>query len=387
MDISHPRWSQQTKLVVSLLILALSLYLLYRFRIILIPLILAFIIAYILNPLANYFQKKLKVRRILSTVLAFLIFYLILALLPVTFVPMLASQFAGLNVDMQIVMENIETAIGHDYVIAGQIIDGEAAFKQVIEALNGLLEPFFASTMSLAVDVISSFVWVIFIAVVSFYLVKDAPIFRVWTENHIPTPYRPVFIHLRDEINRIWAAFFRGQLVLAVVVMIIFAVSGFILGLAFWLAMAVFAGLLEFLPSVGHGIWLVTASLIALFAGSTWLPVPNWLFALIIIALHLFFQQFDLNYLIPRIIGHSVHLPPLVVILGIVSGAVLAGFLGISLAAPTIASGRILARYIYSNIFDLDPVSEEVASPLPPPNLKWWQSQSQKVDQAKKGGM
>jgi len=93
---------------------------------------------------------------------------------------------------------------------------------------------------------------------------------------------------------------------------------------------------------------------------------------LIIIGLHIFFQQFDLNYLIPRIIGRSVHLPPLVVILGIVTGAVLAGVMGIPLAAPTIASARVIGRYIFANLFDMPPFPENVAQPLPPPNARWW---------------
>jgi predicted PurR-regulated permease PerM len=94
---------------------------------------------------------------------------------------------------------------------------------------------------------------------------------------------------------------------------------------------------------------------------------------LIVIGLHLIFEQFDLNYLIPRIIGRRVHLPPLVVILGIVAGAVLAGVLGILLAAPTIASARVLGRYVYANLFDLDPFPNTSTSPLPPPNPRWWQ--------------
>ena len=93
---------------------------------------------------------------------------------------------------------------------------------------------------------------------------------------------------------------------------------------------------------------------------------------LILIGLHLIFQQFDLNYLIPRIIGRRVHLPPLVVILGVVIGAALAGVLGVVLAAPTIASARILGRYVYANLFDLDPFPGEIAPPLPPPDPNWW---------------
>ena len=195
---------------------------------------------------------------------------------------------------------------------------------------------------------------------------------RLWLEGLVPPSYFIDYIQLRDEVSRIWGAFFRGQVILALVVATIFTIIGFILGLPFALAMGVFAGLMEFLPSLGHGIWLTTAALLALFAGSTSLPIPNWVFMLLIIGLHLVFEQFDLNYLIPRIIGRSVHLPPVVVILGIVGGAASAGVLGILLAAPTIASARVLGRYIYANLFDMDPFPSSVIQTLPPPNPRWW---------------
>jgi predicted PurR-regulated permease PerM len=86
----------------------------------------------------------------------------------------------------------------------------------------------------------------------------------------------------------------------------------------------------------------------------------------------MFYQQFDLNYLIPRIIGKRVQLSPLVVILGIVAGAVLAGVLGILLAAPTIASARVLARYVYANLLDTDPFPVTVTQPTQPPEPYWW---------------
>lgn len=67
----------------------------------------------------------------------------------------------------------------------------------------------------------------------------------------------------QGEINHIWASFFRGQLVLALVVGTKFSIIGLVLGLPFPLAMGLLAGLLEFLPSVGHGIWLTIAALLA----------------------------------------------------------------------------------------------------------------------------
>jgi predicted PurR-regulated permease PerM len=106
---------------------------------------------------------------------------------------------------------------------------------------------------------VSSIVWVIFIFIVSFYLIKDNAKLQNWIEHLIPPAYQNDFRIIREEINQIWNAFFRGQLVLGFVVACIFSVIGLLIGLPFALGMAIFAGLLEFLPSIGHGIWLVTA--------------------------------------------------------------------------------------------------------------------------------
>lgn len=99
---------------------------------------------------------------------------------------------------------------------------------------------------------------------------------------------------------------------------------------------------------------------------------------LIIIVLHLFFGKFDLHYLIPRIIGRSIHLPPLVVILGIVSAALLAGVLAIPLVTPTIASARIIGRYFFANLFDIVWTPISVTQPLRPPKAYWWQRDQRK---------
>lgn len=372
METSRPRWSQQTKLVISLMLVALIVYLLSRFRIIIPPLILAVILAYVLSPLANLLQNRLRVHRSLAILLSYLFMIGIMVTIPIVIIPILGSQVTVLNLDFQQLVTRIESFIGNSVTFLGQTIDIDALVERASGSLQTLLEPFVSQTLGLVVEVISSIVWLIFILVVAFYLIKDSAKLKNWIENHIPPDYREDYVQLLEEINQIWSAFFRGQLILGLVVGTAFTIVGFILGLPFALAMGVFAGFMEFLPSIGHGIWLTVASILAFFIGSTWIPVPNWVFMLIIIGLHLFFEQFDLNYLIPRIIGRRVHLHPLVVILGIVSGAVLAGVLGILLAAPTIASARVLGRYVYASLFDLDPFPQASTSRLPPPNPRWW---------------
>jgi predicted PurR-regulated permease PerM len=368
----RPHWSSGTKLVIVLLLIGLGIYLIYRFGAVIKPFILAVILAYVLSPLADWFQRRSRVRRAVAILLAYLVLLLAVAAILMLVIPPLAAQSTGLNLDIQRIISQAETLLDQEYTLARQTINLDAAFRQLIGAVQGLFEPVVSQTLSFAIEVISSLVWVVFILVVSFYLIKDYHLLGQWFEGITPPAYRQDFILLRGEINEIWSSFFRGQIVLALVVATLFTITGLIVGLPFALAMGVLAGLLEFLPSIGHGIWLFIASLLALFAGSTWLPIPNWVFMLIIIGLHLFYQQFDLNYLIPRIIGRRVRLSPLVVILGIVAGALLAGVLGILLAAPTIASARVLGRYIYANLLDLDPFPGSMAARLPPPNPRWW---------------
>lgn len=368
----RPRWPYPSKLVISLLLVALAIYLLRAFSIVIPPLIIAIIIAFILSPIANGIQRRLRIPRILAILLSYIIGILVVAAFPSIIIPWIASEFSNLNLDLQRILITIEDTLGRQYQIAGIKLDTTLLLDQLIAGLQGLIEPIVGQTLNLVVSVISSIVWLIFIIVVSFYLIKDAPQLSQWVQKHIPPLYLQDYEWLRNEINQIWSAFFRGQLMLALVVALIFTSLGYVLGLPFALAMGILAGLLEFLPSIGHGIWMTMAALLAYFIGSTWLPIPNWVFMLIIIGFHLFFQQFDLNYLIPRIIGSRLHLPPLVVILGIVSGAILAGVLGIPLAAPSIASARVIGGYIYANLFDLEWPPVSAAQPLPPPNPRWW---------------
>ncbi len=342
-------------------LLILGVYVLFRFGVLIIPLIIATILAYILSPLVSFVQGRLHLSRGASTAIVYLLALGVVALVPVLVVPVLLEQLQRLNLDFQSIILSIESFLSRPLVIGGLSIDVSQLVIQAESSLRAILEPLFGQTLGFAVDVLTSLVWIIFILIVSFYLVKDGARFTEWLESLFPPNLRQDVRRLRVEINAIWSAFFRGQLLLVLIVAFIITVGGLIVGLPFALAMGVLAGLLEFLPSLGHGIWLVIAALLMLFRGSTWIPLPNWIVTLVVIGLHGVFQQVDLNILIPSIIGRRVRLHPLVIILGIVAGASLAGVLGILLAAPTIASMRVIGRYVQARLFDMDPSSPEPA--------------------------
>lgn len=367
------RWPYATKLTISLLLLAFFLYLFARFREIIPPIIIAIIIAYILNPAVNFIQTRVSLPRALIILITYVIFIGIITTVLILIIPRMGENLEQLQINPQQIITSIENALAQEYRVAGLVIHPSALAAQFFGALQGLIQPVVGQTVTLVKNIITSIIWIIFIFLVSFYLIKDGSRLEEWICSHLPPAFLPDFNWILGEINQIWAAFFRGQLLLSTIVAGIFITTGLIIGLPFAIGMGILAGILEFLPTIGHGIWLLIASLLAFFLGSTWIPVPHWVFMLIVIGLHLIFEQFDLNYLIPRIVGRRVHLPPLVVIFGIVAGAILAGIIGIPLAAPTIASLRVIVRYIFANLFDMDWSPVSAVQPLPPPKTYWWQ--------------
>ena len=233
MEAPRPRWSSRTKLTIVLLLLAFGVFLLYRFSEVLTPLILAIILAYILSPITKWFVERLRINRSLATFMAYLVLVVVIAVIPLIIIPPLAAQSTELNLDMQRILAEGEAQIaqllGYRYEIAGWTIDVTAAIDQAIISIQGLIEPVVGQTLGFAFEVITSLVWVVFILVISFYLVKDSPSIHAWLEDITPPSYKEDYIRLRDEINLIWGSFFRGQLVLAAIVATIFTVIGLII--------------------------------------------------------------------------------------------------------------------------------------------------------------
>jgi hypothetical protein len=91
---------------------------------------------------------------------------------------------------------------------------------------------------------------------------------------------------------------------------------------------------------------------------------------LVVIVVWTALQNIEAVFLVPRIMGDSLHLHPLVVVIAVMGGAALAGALGVILAAPFVASGRVIAQYIYGKIMNTDPfpiLDEDV--PKEPPTF------------------
>ena len=95
-------------------------------------------------------------------------------------------------------------------------------------------------------------------------------------------------------------------------------------------------------------------------------------------------QQVYDNALYPRILGHTLKLHPIIILVGAIVAASLAGVTGLLLSAPLVATLRLFGRYVHRKLFDLDPWPEAPAEPEPPKEAEWPPAWLQKLLPRKK---
>lgn len=354
--VKRPQWSITIKVVIGVIMVLIVGLALARFKVVFAPLIIGGIIAYILQPVVTWMERHLRFPRGLATGLLFLILLALLVPIGYALTPFIIRQLNFLSVELLDFIHYMqELSPDTTTVILGFEIGVRTLVDQITSALTDTVTTVAPGTLTLALGVAETVLMIIFTLLIGFYLTKDAEKIIEWFKGLIPPGYDEDANMLLEEIDKVWSAFFRGQVTLAFTIGLLITGVSYIIGLPQPLLMGILAGLMEFLPSIGHAIWLVTAVILALLEGSSTLPVSNFVFALIVAGIQFGYTQTDLNYLIPRIIGREINLHPMVVIIGIIIGASVGGVLGVALAAPTIATLRILFRYLYAMLFDLAP--------------------------------
>ena len=203
---------------------------------------------------------------------------------------------------------------------------------------------------------------VLIVFFLSLYMTKDAPKIRSYVASLFPASYQPEVVDLFRRMGFIWQAFFRGQIMLSLVVGVVVWAALSAVGMPGALLLGILAGMLEVIPNLGPVIAMIPAIIIALIQGSPLLGplgISNVGFALIIVAIYFIIQQLENNILVPRIIGSSVNLHPIIVICGVAIGFQVFGILGALLAAPIIATLRVLGSYIHAKLLGYQPFVDD----------------------------
>lgn len=379
------RWNRDTKFLVTVIALLVIVALAYLARNV-IPLIaLAAVIAYILQPAVGWLERH-RLPRGLGTALCLLLLIVFLALLPVLLTPPTVNGVRSI-IDVLIQLPEELDQWTTDIIerqptisLGGVTLDLAATLEEMqssteeamsqfrLPSLSALLEytltglrtagGIVETAAGIASTVVSAAFSTLLLAVLIFFLTKDGRRAGSWLQQMILPEYQPEMIELGRRLDLVWKSFFRGQLLLALVVGAIVFVATSLLGLPGALVLGILAGVLEVIPNLGPVLALIPAVLVALVQGSNTLPVSNLVFALIVVGVYVLIQQIENNFLVPRIMGQSLNLHPLFVLVGVVVGAGFAGVLGAFLAAPVLASLKVLGLYAHAKITDQDPLSE-----------------------------
>jgi len=373
-------WDAPTKRIVSILLGVLLVYVLYLSKAVLPFLIIAALIAFLLVPIVSFLHTRLHLPKWLAVILSYVLMILFILLFPLILIPAMADAFGDINVDLVALsrdflvwltatLESYRTIqiLGIPYDFSSVVDPALDTLKNIsparfIPSLDTLIASI-PSTLQLTWGVASNVLGTIISAILammltfvfSIYLTTDGGNF---VQNFIaltPENHRDEAIELHRRIKAIWSGYFRGQFILAVIIGLLTWIVGLSIGLPGALALAVIAGAMEILPNLGPILAAVPALLVALVQGSTTLDTSNLTFTLIVLIAYFLIQQVENNLVVPKILGDAVELHPIFVMAGVIVGATVGGLLGALIAAPSIASIRILLSYTYSKILDEDP--------------------------------
>jgi len=373
--VSKP-WSDITKRFVAFGLVLAGLAVLYRVRALLPPVILACLLAYLLNPVVDRLSR-LRLSRNAATGVTYVLLLLALILAGYMLVPMVVQQISSINVDLQQIYESVLRIMSRYQSIT--ILDYSIELSDVFDKLQGSLiqlitgfasrsaEEMLALALGIASGFASTFVWLIFILVVSFWLVKDSDEIKASVGKLVPEGYGEEVDELWCEVSTVWDSFFRGLLMLSLTVGAVTGISIWVVGVKNALLLGILAAVLEVVPGIGPIIACVPAVAVAYFQGSTHLPMANGWFAVLVLALYVLIQQVENNILVPRIIGDSVKLHPLAVLVGVIGGYAVGGIVGAFLAAPVIGTFKILGGYLLRKLMEVEaePQPAEEAEALP----------------------
>jgi len=321
--------------------LLLAIILLIKVRTILGPFFLAFILAYLLNPLVVALERH-GISRKKSI---FIVFMLILAVVGTTIFLILPTLYNELSKLVVILPNAIQ--------LFTERVDGlREQFKAtglpsrvvlVLDQHLGQGEGILANRLNLFLvnlpNALSTFTLYILSPVISIYFLAEWKGLGLHFLGIIPQRWRMEWRRLWQDINHVIRQFVRGNLVVAVIVGLLIGIGVKLVGMEYALLIGLICGIFDLIPYFGPFIGAVPTILLAL----TKSPAMAFQVTLII----LFVQQLEGNLISPKLMGDSVGLHPLWVIFAILAGGELAGVWGMLFAVPVAAVIRVVFNHVY----------------------------------------
>ena len=398
----QPQLSQWVRHLLTVILLVAGVFLLTLVAPVLPTLTIAFLIAFVMFVPSRYLARRTPVPYAVAVILLYacLIILIVLGVLVITptlvaginnllasmqigyseliaNIKLLKPQNAvldifGVRVDMSEIVKTVQNALNSSSTADGSSLTSEQLTNaiQVQQAtLGGLINqilPLFGSvsqTVTSAIGSITGFIGSFLLAVfVSFLVLLDLPITQHVMGRQIPPAYHREFALLVHKVVHVWNGFFRGQVLIGFAIGVLTFIQLQWMGISNTFILAVITGTISLIPTIGGIFALIPLGLIPLIQGSSSFPdAPRGLLALLVVGINLVISQMIWNVVAPKILGDALDLPLPVIIVGVFIGAAAAGVLGAFLAAPVMATLRVLISYVWHKINRADPFPDQPA--------------------------
>jgi len=375
-SIKSPYWNTTTKLVFGLTIVAILAGIFLYYRSIVSLLILAFIITYLFRPVVIYLTDKTEMSWRLSTTLLFVLIIIMLIGLLTGAGLAIAQQVTSLVRVLQDFAENLPE-LANDLTVylgqfgtIGEIINLNDLANRALEAIQPFLGQLGSIVGTIATGAAASLGKLFFVVFVAYFILAESSQVENISIEQIPQ-YDYDVRRMSRQLRIVWDSFFRGQIIIFMMVFVIYLIVLSALGVRYSIALAAMTGLAVFVPYVGIWVTAFVLLLVTFLQPTNYFGLLPWQYAALILAVTVVINfTFD-NYITPRFLGRTLDIHPAAVLVAALGMASLLGIVGIFLAAPVVATLKLLGIYVFKKMFDLDPWPEPEVE-LPPIEFPWY---------------
>ncbi|WP_436630527.1 AI-2E family transporter [Latilactobacillus sakei] len=310
------------------------------------PIIIAAVLYYLINPLIDWLEHRWQLNRVLSITLIFIVIVALLAWGVATIIPIIQSQTTSLIKQWPSYWANIQKQTMSWF--------NDPSFKSLQKQLDdintdmlsnvsGKVNKMLTSTVThigTAVGVVTNIVIaIVTMPFILFFMLKDGHRLKGYFVKFFPVRIRETTSQVLEEINGQVSQYIRGQLTVAFWVAVMFTVGYWIVGMKYGLTLGIMAGLLNLIPYLGSFLALVPSVVIAAFISPILLIKVLLVFAVE--------QTLEGRVVSPLVLGSKMSMYPVTTIIVLLASGKLFGLVGVIVGIPVYAIIKILVTHLF----------------------------------------
>jgi len=331
--------------IVSAIIIGIIAYALWILRDLVLLVVTAIVLASAVRPGVLFFMRY-KMPRVLAVLMMYLVIFGSIFGAIYLFLPPLLSEVGNLSATLPHYLETVSLPAPFDTSSATSFLSSSSATgsgSPLMQSLFSLKQAFAdtsAGAFRMVATVFGGLFSLVFVIVLSFYFAVQEKGIEGFLRTITPLRQEEYIIDLWRRAQKKIGLWMQGQVMLSVLVGVLIYLGLLIIGVPYAFLIGLFTAMMEIIPIFGSFIAAIPAIAIAF-------SVDGPTIALIVAGLYIIVNQFEAHLIYPLVVKKIVGVPPLLVIVAMVAGGELAGFLGVVLSIP-------LAAILQEFVNDLD---------------------------------